>query len=146
PRIDERARELARAVGPEVEEDRRVAGPDPAPGRVADDDRLDELIRLARGVAGPQRHHGLVDALAGAVHDGVVRALHAVEPAVAVHGVVAAADRGDAGDAVQVARTAGGRRVAAVGERVHVHVLDVLPRRQLEQPAQVTHVAVDAAV
>src|SRR6185437_11237907 len=65
---------------------------------------------------------------------------------VAVHRVIPAADGRDAGNTLQVRGRAGRRGVAAVGERVHVHLLDVLAGGQLDQPAQVADVAVDAAV
>ena len=49
--IDQRPGELAGAVGAEVEEDHGVVRPDPAGSRVADHDRLDELVGLAGLVA-----------------------------------------------------------------------------------------------
>ena len=67
------------------------------------------------------------------VHDRVVGALDPVPAAIAVHRVVAAADRRDAGDALEIGGTAGRRRVPAVGECVHVHPLDALAGGELDQ-------------
>ena len=88
--LRERPRELAGAVRPEVEEDRRVARPDPAARGIADHDRLDELVGHAGGVARLDRLDRVVGARADAVHDRVVGPLRAVPAAVAVHRVVAA--------------------------------------------------------
>ena len=52
-RVEQLLRELARAVGPEVEEDRRVAGP--IRGVPSTEDGLDELVRDARVVAAAAR-------------------------------------------------------------------------------------------
>ena len=51
--LEQLLRELAGAVGPEVEEDRRVAGLDPRPS--LEEHRLDELVGDARVVCSPAR-------------------------------------------------------------------------------------------
>ncbi len=148
--LAELGRELARAVGPEVEEDRRVAVADPS--LVAHQRGLDELVglvALVRGahrlLAGGRRELGL------ALHDRVVGELGAVPALVAVHRVVAARDGGHARAAPglhlrEVAHPAVGARVAAVGEGVDHDVRHVLARGEVDERPQVVHARVHAAV
>ena len=144
--LGERPRQLAGPVRPEVEEDGGVAGPDPPARRIADHDRLDELIRHAEGVARLDRLDGVAGPRADSVDDRVVGPLRPLPAAVAVHRVVPAGHRRDAGDPVEIPLRAVRRGVAPVGEGVHVHALDALPARELDERLEVANVAVNAAV
>ena len=68
-------------------------GPSLGPGQ---NDRLDELVRDAGLVARLDRGHSVLRRSPRAVHDGTQRAVGAVPALVAVHRVVAPADRDDA--------------------------------------------------
>ena len=128
--VDERARDLAGAVGAVVEEDDRIVVGDHAV--LVADDRLDEFVRHAVFVAllnGVDRV-GILHALA--VNERVVSVLQAVPALVAIHRVVAAHDGRDLADAELTALfhglcnkvAAGGRgRVAPVEEGVDIHTL-----------------------
>ena len=142
--------ELPGPVRAEVEEDDRVALADLA--LTAHQRRLDELVGLA-ALVGPA--HRLLPALGAklglAAHDRVVGELRAVPAVVAVHRVVAARHARHAGavpglDLGHVPHAAVGRRVAAVGERVHNDVRHPLAPGQLHERAQVPHAGVDTAV
>src|SRR5690606_2721914 len=83
------------AVGAEVHEHHRVAVGDG--GAVADDGRCHELVVLATRVGGLQGFAGGCGVLFRArFHDRIPGPAHAVPALVAVHGVVATADAGDA--------------------------------------------------
>src|SRR5439155_7279533 len=91
--LEELLRQLAGAVGAEVEEDRGVVAREARPA--LEHDGLDELVGHAALVA---RSHGgdrVVCVLALALDDRVVGALRAIPAAVAVHRVVAARYGGD---------------------------------------------------
>ncbi len=93
--LGERARDLAHAVGTEVERDHAVARP--YPGLLADERGLDELVGLPPLIG---RAHGLLPAGGGVgrarVDEQVVRPLGALPAAVAVHRPVATDDRAHA--------------------------------------------------
>ncbi|MNX92463.1 hypothetical protein D3C86_1246030 [compost metagenome] len=152
--IRQGAGDLAGAVGPEVEEDHRVARADAA--FLGHDDRLDELVGLAAQV---RALHGLAGArsavLGHAVHEGAVGDLDPLPAVVAVHGVVAPHDGGDLAvthgvqallDLVEVAPARGGRRVAPVGDGLDVGLGHAEARGHLQEGVEVLLGAVDAAV
>ena len=92
----------------------------------------------------------------GGAGDHGVECLALLLPAeVAVHGVVAAGDRGDLADAVlaelllegfEVAEAAGGHGVAAVHESVDEDAGEFVLRSQTQEPVEVALVRVDATV
>ena len=146
--LEELLRELASPVGPEVEVDRCVLRPEPGTGQ---DDGLDELVGHPTCVGGLDRRHRVSGLLALAGEDRRQRALGALPTLVAVHRVVAAADRDDPrpfGDQLgEVTARRRRRHVAPVGEGVDVRPLGhVLPACQLEERPQLVDVRVDAAV
>src|SRR5205085_2561241 len=140
--LEQTLRELAGAVGTEVEEDRRVAGLQARPP--VEDDRLDELVGDVTLVATADGGDRIVGVLPHAVNDRVERALRPLPPLVAVHRVVAAADGRDPLDRQlgEVADGARRRDVAAVSEGVDPRLLG----REAEQGLQVVEVRVDTAV
>ena len=139
----QRARELPRPVGPEVEEDDRVALADRS-HRLAvllEDRGLHELVRLAavvRRLEGGLRALGLQ---ARGEDQRLVGARHAVPSLVAVHGVVTARHRGDLSsrarerrlEPAQVLARGLWRRVAAVEECVDADAGNAVLRGELEQ-------------
>src|SRR5205085_3323364 len=98
----ERRGELARAVGAEVKEDDGVAVSERR-YRVARfthaDDWFDELVGHAALVRASDRRDRIVGLLAFAVNQQLIGALCALPTLVAIHRVVAPADRGDLADA-----------------------------------------------
>ena len=152
--LDECARQLAGAVGAEVHEDDRVAILDL--DGFANARGLDELVVLLAGVGRLQAGKGAVGGVfGGAVDDQVVGGADAVPAVVAVHGVVAADQAGDAALAELgeggVEQFDGGlgaawRGVAAVEEGVQVDLLGAALRGQLGHGDQVVLVAVHATV
>ena len=88
--LRQRPGDLARAVGPEVEEDHRVAGGDPSdrPAVPHDHHGLDELVGLPRRVRRGDGGHGVTEGPPLPADHRLVRALDAVPPVVAVHRVV----------------------------------------------------------
>src|SRR6185437_4576866 len=97
-RLGQRARDLAHAVGAEVEGDDRVAGADAR--LLADRRGLDELVglvALVRSADGVDAAVGMV--LGAAVHEQVVGLLRAFPALVAVHRPEPADDGADAGAA-----------------------------------------------
>ena len=150
--IDERMRELTRAVGTEVEEDGAVTVLHAAVA--LDDERNDELIVDAARVARLEARDRAVRCDALGVRDGLVGLLLTIPAMVAIHSVVAAADRRNRADAdllalrlelLEVRLRALRRHVTAVEERVDVDLGDALLLRHLEQRVEVTLVAVHAA-
>ena len=147
PGLEQPLRELARTVGPEVEEDRRV------PGRVearppGEDDRLDELVGDPALVARAHCCNGVIGDVALPLDDGRERAIRAIPALVAVHRVVTAADRRDplGREPRQVVRGGVRRDVATVGERVDPRVpVHALPLGEREQRTQMVDVRVDSA-
>ena len=122
-RVDQRAEDLPGAVGAEVGEEQPVA----VGGAlvVADHRRRDELVGLAAGVGGLDRRGRGRGLLALAVQDRADRRRDPVPALVAVHGVEAPRDGGDAGALGQrrlelgdLAERALRRHVAAVEEGV----------------------------
>src|SRR5207247_10694637 len=92
--VEQQPRQLAAAVGTEVEEERRVARLDPrAP---LDVDGLDELVRYSFVVLVLDVPVWGLSPDRSAIDDGVEGALGALPAPVAVHRVVAAGDGGDA--------------------------------------------------
>ena len=128
--VDERARDLAGAVGAVVEEDDRIVVGDHAV--LVADDGLDEFVRHAVFIALLNGMNGVGILHALAVDERVIGVLEAVPALVAVHRVVAAHNGRDLADAELTALfhglcdkvAAGGRgRVAPVEERVDIHAL-----------------------
>src|SRR5581483_6766890 len=150
-RLTERPRELAGAVGAEVEVQHGVAVGHPVV--IADDGGLDELVGLVPFVGLRDGGLGRRGVPALGVDDRVVCPRHSIPAAVAVHRVVAAAYGGDppgvlepALELREVAGARPGRRVAAVGERVHDEVRHALARGELDARLDVLPPGVDAAV
>ena len=117
--LHQRPGELPRAVGPEVEEDDRVAVLHRR--AVADDVRRHQLVAarvvLVAALDGGDR---AIAPRSGRVDDRVVRELGALPALVAVHRVVAAMHGRDRrGDLSQELERAARRHVAAIEERVH---------------------------
>ena len=128
--VDERARDLAGAVGAVVEEDDRIVVGDHAV--LVADDGLDEFVRHAVFIALLDGVDGIAVLHALAVDERVIGVLEAVPALVAVHRVVAAHNGRDLADAELTALfhglcdkvAAGGRgRVAPVEEGVDIHAL-----------------------
>ena len=93
--LGQRPCDLPHPVGTEVQADDRVPGTDQ--GLVADQDRRDELIRLAPVIRRPGGGRPVAGAMLRAtVDEHVVGELDAVPAAVAIHRVVAPDDRADA--------------------------------------------------
>ena len=150
-RLGQGAGHLAGAVGTEVDEDRHVA----LVGAVvvADHRRLDELVGLLALIRLLDRLGGGRRMQAAGMDDRVVGELDPLPAGVAVHRVIAAADRGDTAGLAQpalelaeVAAAAVGQRVAAVGEGVKDDVGDALLRGELDRRLDVLPAGVDAAV
>src|SRR5205085_6396324 len=124
----ERACDLARAVGAEVEEDNGVAVLNRRNGFTAfacDDDGFDKLVGHAALVRSFDRRDGIGRAFAFAVDQHLVSAFGAFPTLVSIHRVVAPADRRDLADAdlsafvahlCDVTNGGRGRRVAPVEE------------------------------
>ena len=154
--VHQRARDLAGAVGTEVEEHDRVAVAHAAPGQRRG---RDELVGDVRGVGSGHDLGGRrVRARLGG-HDGAPRLLDALPPVVAVHGVVASRDAADFGRAalirqlgehafqlVQIARTALRRHVSAVHEAVHHDMRCPGRLRSARERVEVLVGGMDAAV
>ncbi len=112
-------------------------------GASLDHDRLDELVRHGPVVARLDGGDG-IRRRRPSINDRVERALRALPTTVAIHGVVAAADGGDAF----------GRQLGQVVDRgVRGDITSVRERmdpgflgREAQQRAQVVDVGVDAAV
>src|SRR5207249_7324415 len=134
--------------------DDRVAVTDTAVDAV-DDRRRDELIVLAAGVGRLDRRRSGRRALPHPMDDRVVAARRALPALVAVHGVVAAADRRDPGirmggreTRLEIPYESQGRawrRVAAVEKSVNADLGDAVPGSQLGEGDEVAVVGVDAA-
>ena len=153
--IDERARQLSRPVGPEVEEDNDVAVANPAGVKRARDQKFvgDAFrIRIHHHVARPAVDRRL------RANDCLPRLLHAVPTLVAIHRIIAPANRRDAdspppsfrGDKAlelgNIALTARGRHVATIKEAVHADVLKTARDRMLEDREKVLVVRMDASI
>jgi len=152
-RIDERATELARPVGAEVDEDGAVAVFD----RLAavDHGRLDELVVLVAGVGGFQRFGRPVgrESVPG-VDDRLPCAFDAVPALVAIHGPVTSGHRGDF-SIVQLVDTplqelqrfagAARRRIPAIQKYVDGDISAMAPGRQPDRGQEVILVAVHTA-
>ena len=126
-RFGEGARHLPGPVGAEVDEDRYIA----LGGAVvvADHGRLDELVGLATLIGGGDRLLGARCREPLGVDDRVVGELGPLPAGVAIHRVIATADRGDTAGMAQPALQFGEvgppavwERVAAVGEGVEDEV------------------------
>ena len=135
--------QLACAVGPEVEEDRRVVAGSRR-GAPVDHGREDELVGDAGVVA---RLHGVQRVgvvRPGSADDRVQRELGAIPALVAVHRVVAAGNRRDAVERElgEIVDRRVRRDVAAVGESMDPRLL----RGELQQRLHVRDVRVHAAV
>ena len=120
---------------------------------VADHRRLDELVGLLALIRGLDRLGGTRRPQALGVDDRVVGELAALPARVAIHRVVAAADRGDTSRLAQPALKLGQvlaaavrQRVAAVGEGVEDDVGHALLRGQLDRRLDVLPAGVHAAV
>ncbi len=148
--------ELPRPIGAEVAVKDRVAVGDRPVVHAVDDRRRDELVVLAPGVAGLDGGNGGWGVEIGDAVDDCVVALPGPLPAlVAVHGEVAAADRGDLRvrmggreALLQVGHELDGgsrRRVPAVQEAVDADALHALAGGQFRHGDQMVVVGVDAA-
>ncbi len=156
----EAARDLPRTVSAEIEVDTDVAVANIGHRLVAfvDDNKWqDEFVGDAAVVRFLHALHRIqgVGGLALAVNHGVECLLFALPAAVAVHGVVAAADCGDLADAVfahlllqllDVAGAVGGQRVAAIHEAVHEDALHAVLFSHPQERVKMILVRVDAAI
>ena len=153
-RVGERQRDLAHAVGSEVERDNGVAGADSR--LLSDQHRLDELVGLIALIGAPRGGLARLRLVLGAAMDEeVVGELNTVPALVAVHRVVATdhgADAPGAGvghpllDGRQIAGSRRRQRVAPVGERVQHQIGHLELRAHPDQGLQVAPAGVDAAV
>ncbi len=143
---------FAGTVRAEVHEDHAVAGVDRALG--ADDDRLDEFVRLVGGIARLDRVDGVGIGNTLAADDGVIALLDAVPALVTVHAPEAALDRGDARVAERFtlflklrdkAGAALGRDVAAVEEAVDENLFHAACLCHVEHRKDVLEVTVHTA-
>ena len=157
--VDDGACELARPVGPEVEEDDSIAVAHAAP---AERHRLDELIGDALRIGALDGLHRVDILRIEPAYHRVVGALHPVPSAVAVHGVIAALDAryADVARAVaieqelvdlalelaHVTRSALGRHIAPVEEAMHVHLRHTGSGRSREQRVQMRVRGMHAAI
>ncbi|MNM79137.1 hypothetical protein D3C81_910620 [compost metagenome] len=152
--FDEHPRQFTRAVGAEVHENHGVAVFDL--DRFSDTRGLDELIALVAGISRFQAGKGGVGAVVGdAIDDQVIGARHTVPAVVAVHGVVAA---DQAGDATLAQLGEGGVeqfdgrlrtfrwRIAAIEEGMQVDLLGATLGGQFGHGDQVILVTVHAAI
>ena len=156
-RIHEGAGDLTGAVGAEVEEHHGVVGLDRAVciqhggqhklvGQVLAG-LIDHFIGIADGL------HGVVCRNALGADHGVVGLLHALPGEVAVHGVQAAHGGGDLAHAdflhlilelLHILPAGIRGNVAAVEQRVHVHLLDAVALCHLQQAVEVLGVGMHA--
>ena len=153
-RVHQGAGDLPGPVGPEVEKDDAVVVGDGA--LAVADHGLHELVGDPGGVGGLHSGRGIgVGDGALAVDHGVIGLLHPVPALVAVHGVVAAHDRGDLPHADLGALlyglghevlAAGGRHIPAVQERVDIDLLQPPALGHLQKGPEVGVVGVDAPI
>ena len=156
-RVQDGAGQLAGAVRPEIEEDDAVVGLHGGHGLplMHDDGGFDKFVVLVLLVA---LLHGLIWAEGGHAApqgNGVIAQLHTRPDVVAVHAVVAALDAGDLTHAdlqhlllqlAHIAQAAGGRRVAAIQQGVHIDAGQAPVLGHAQQGVQVGVVAVHPAV
>ena len=148
--------EFAGAVGAEIEAQHHVAIAHPLMVWLGKHHRRHELVGLVvEPVAIRHRLAGQhVAPFPLAQHDGVPSELDAVPALVAVHRVIAADDRGDAGAALgglildfgQIGLAAGGRGVAAIGERVDEDVAHAGLLGELDHGDELVLMTVNAAI
>ena len=155
--VNEGAGNFARAVGAEVHENQRIAVFHRRIGLAfsANNGRFHELIVFIARISGLQaRNGGIGLELAFCQGHQIVSLLNAVPTVVAVHGVVAANDRGDAAFAQrgkfvfefrQRLFSAARRSIAAVEEGVQIDFIRAAFGCQLNHRHDVVFVAVDAA-
>ena len=155
--IGERARDLARPVGAEVHEhdDIAVGHRRGLASRIENGSRLDELVGLAAGVRGGECCRRVGSGVRRVtVDEKLVGRRDALPALVPVHGVVAAADRGDAraaefraNGAKEGERRAGafGRRIAAVEKGVDEDARRPGGSGQLDHRGNLALVTVDAS-
>ncbi len=134
--------------------DDRVTGAD-GPLGADDHGRGNELVVLATGVAGLDRRGSRLGPLPHPVDDRIVATLDPVPPTVAIHRVVAPADRRnpDIGmdrrkSGLEVQHEPDGRtwwRVASIEQRMDPDTWDAQGRRQLDDRDEMTIVGVDPA-
>ena len=124
--LEQSGEQFADAIGAEIEAQQGVAVAHAAV--IVDHRGYDELVGDVGIVAGVDRRGGVGVAVALALGHRGVGSRYPVPAFVAVHGVVAAADRGDRGAVGQLAAELGeaggagaGRGVAAVHPGVHAH-------------------------
>ena len=139
-------------IGTEVGDDHSIARADETLDHV-DDRRGHELVVLAAEVGGFDRRRRARRPLPDAVDDRVIAAFDPIPTAVAIHRVVAPADRRD--PCVRVGRReppfevgdeaerGSRRRVAAIEQRVDADRWDAEPRRELHQGHEMTVVGMD---
>ncbi len=145
--LEQPLRELARAVGAEVEVDHGVVAPER--GRLRVDERLDELVRHARVVAPPHVRHRVCASRPGSVRDRRDCAVGALPALVPVHRPVAAHHVRDplARELGQIGDGRCRRDVASVREGVDPRPLrHSLLLGEPQQRLQVVEVRMDAAV
>ena len=125
----EASRQLPRAVRAEVEHDHNITRGNARPA--GQDDRLDELVRDAFVVASFHFLDGVRPLHAFAADQCRKCALGPLPALVAVHRVVAAGDGGDPlrGQFREILDRGGRRDVAAVRERMWIHVRSGIPSR-----------------
>ena len=123
-RVEHGAENLAHAVGPEVEAKHAVAVANAAV--IADHRRHHELVAEIVAIGIRDHRVGIGEARPFGLHDGAIGLDHALPALVAIHGVVAAADRRDRDRRGQRLRQSRDivprgtrRRVTAVGKGVH---------------------------
>ena len=156
----QRARDLAHAVGAEVEADAGIVVANRGQGLptvVGTDKRDDEFVGhfLVVGIFHALHGIGLLAAFGVGEDHRVVGLRDALPATVAVHGVVASVDRRDLAAVVlahlllqllEVSRAVGGQRVAAVHEGVHEDAVHAVLLRHLQQRVEMRLLRMHAAV
>ena len=156
-RQDECARDLPRAVRPEVEEDNAVVLPDRSHRRAVfrNDNGHHKLIRHARIIRSLHRRLRVFRQNAFSIDQRRICLFHALKPVVPVHGIIAphhgrnltAAERFKLVlQRMDVAFAAFRRHIASIHKAVDEHILQAVVPRQLHECIQVRQVTMYAAV
>ena len=146
---------MARAIGPKIEKQNNVAITNALLIRLSKNQRRHELVRLALAIVPIQSFGWRVFAnLATSENDRVPGFLGPVPTTIAVHRKISPHYRHNSGAAFaklffagfQVLASAGGRRIASVGEGMNENLLNVCRPGCVRERNHVIVMAVDAAI